>query len=321
MTTNDNVIIGLAAFPLNTFTADITVTQVAERLRLEGLNAAELLCLNNILGNARGGLPGYPSQERAASIGKQLEKFSVSIHGPYAISLTANDKRKLRTSRAHMTRCLHLADAVGATHITFHAGSRQHRRIVREKVKQGLIEIIRKAEEEGIFAIPAPEVAGKIAGFGSFEEICTLAGEVGCLFCWDFAHDFARGGEVTTEEGILSRLELIEKNIDLARWRLPVHLSGIVAGRRGEIRHAPLEKGSQVPWQLFLSILREQDFLDKVSIICESKSVEHNGFAFRAEQALILKQFIDSGNVDKTYHSLRPKLTRFFKTDSEGYQD
>ncbi len=321
MTRNDNVIIGLAAFPLNTFTSDATVTQVVERLRLEGLNAAELLCLSNILGNARGGLPGYPSHERATSVGRQLEEFHVSIHGPYAISLTTNDKRKLRTSRAHMTRCLHLADAVGATHVTFHAGSQQLRRIVKERVRQRLIEIISKAEEEGILAIPAPEVAGKIAGFGNFEEICTLSGEVGCLFCWDFAHDFARGGEVTSEEGILSRLELIEKNIDLTRWRLPVHLSGIVAGRRGEIRHAPLEKGSQVPWQLFLSILREQRFLDKVSIICESKSVERNGFAFRAEQALILKEFIDSGNIEKSYHSRRPKLTQFFKSDSDGSPD
>jgi endonuclease IV len=169
-----------------------------------------------------------------------------------------------------------------------------------------------KIEDEGITAVPAPEVAGKVVGFGSFEETCEVAGDAGCLFCWDFAHDFARGGNVTTEAGILRRLELIEKHIDLARWRLPVHLSGIVANRRGEVQHAPLDEGSKVPWQLFLSVLREQKFLDKVSIVCESKSASENGLDFRVAQALKLKTFIDSGRIEKEYQSLRPSLTQFF---------
>jgi endonuclease IV len=172
-----------------------------------------------------------------------------------------------------------------------------------------------KIQNEEIKAVPAPEVAGKIAGFGSFKEICEVAGEAGCLFCWDFAHDFARGGDVTSEAGILRRLELIEEAIDLSRWRLPVHLSGIVANRRGEVRHAPLNGGSNVPWKLFLSVLREQRFLDKVSIVCESKSDEHNGLDFRLDQALLIKEFIDSGSIEKEYVPSRPSLTQFFQED------
>jgi endonuclease IV len=281
-------------------------------MRSEQLKTAELLCLSNVLGQPRGGLPGYPSEERAAGIGKQLQEFHVSIHGPYVISLTTTEKGKLRTSRAHMTRCLHLADAVGATHVTFHPGSRHGGMAVKTRVKERLQQIMAKAEDEGINAVPAPEVAGKIAGFGNFDDTCTVAGEAGCLFCWDFAHDFARGGEVTSETGILRRLELIERNIDLSRWRLPVHLSGIVAGRRGEVRHAPLEGGSNVPWELFLSVLREQRFLDKVSIVCESKSEDENGLDFRLKEALLLKSFIESGRIEKEYQSSRPSLSQFF---------
>ena len=320
MKTDPQAFVGFAAFPLNTFTSDTAIRQVTTILRAEQLKTAELLCLSNVLGRPRGGLPGYPSQERAADIGKQMQEFHVSVHGPYVISLTTTEKSKLRTSRAHMTRCLHIADAVGATHVTFHAGSRQGGTAVKARVKERLQQIMAKAEDEGINAVPAPEVAGKIAGFGNFEDTCKVASEAGCLFCWDFAHDFARGGDVTTESGILRRLELIEQNIDLSRWRLPVHLSGIVAGRRGEIRHAPLEGGSKVPWKLFLSILREQGFLDKVSIVCESKSEEENGLDFRVKEALLLKSFIESGQIVKDYQSTRSSLSQFFAAESSDNQ-
>ncbi|MFW9832292.1 MAG: TIM barrel protein [Candidatus Thorarchaeota archaeon] len=308
----NTVMVGIAAFPLSTFTSDTVVNQTITRLRDENLNVAELMCLANVLGNPRGNLPGYPSKERARNIGEQLKDFHVSIHGPYSISLTTKEKAKLRISRTHMTRCLGMAEAVGATHVTFHPGSRQGGKIIATRVLQRLKEVMVKIENEGIAAVPAPEVAGKIASFGSFEEICTVAGSAGCLFCWDFAHDFARGGDVTTESGILKRLEMIEDNIDLNRWRLPVHLSGIITSRRGEVRHAPLEEGSHVPWQLFLSVLREQNFLDKVSIVCESKSTERNGLDFRIEEALLLKSFIDSGRIDKDYQPKAPSITQFF---------
>ncbi len=307
-----NAFVGLAAFPLNTFTSDAVVSRVATRLREEQFNSAELHCLSNVLGRPRGGLPGYPSQDRASNIGKQLSEFHLSIHGPYSISLTTTEKPKLKNSRAHMTRCLHIAEAVGATHVTFHPGFRQKRSAVKERVVKRLMEIMEKNKQDGITAVPAPEVAGKIVGFGDFDEMCLVASEAGCLFCWDFAHDFARGGDVTSERGILRRIELIERHIDLGKWRLPVHLSGIVANRRGEVRHAPLENGSNVPWQLFLSVLREQKFLDKVSIICESKSDERNGLDFRIEEAQILKTFIESERIEKEYQPIRPRLTQFF---------
>ncbi len=307
----------MAAFPLNTFTSDVVISKVTTLLQSEKLSAAELLCLSNVLGNPRGGLPGYPAKERATSIGNQLKQFHVSIHGPYVISLTTKEKGKLRTSRAHLTRCLHMADLVGATHVTFHPGSRQRGTIVKELVTQRLKEIMAKIDNDGISAVPAPEVAGKTAGFGSFEEISSVAGDVGCLFCWDFAHDFARGGDVTSEDGILRRLELIEQSIDLSRWRLPVHISGIYANRRGEVRHAPLNGGSKVPWKLFLSVLREQRFLEKVSIICESKSFDRSGLDFRVEEANQIKKFIESKQIDKEYSPARPSLTQFFDTKTE----
>ncbi|MFX1562589.1 MAG: TIM barrel protein [Promethearchaeota archaeon] len=318
MTRNTGAIVGVAAFPFSTYTSDATIDKITASLRASDLLAAELLCLNNVLGKPRGGVPGYPSQERATKIGEKLQEFHVSIHGPYVISLTTTEKSRLRNSRAHMTICLRLGERVGATHVTFHPGSRRSGRGVKQRVVTRLKEIVARCEEEEISVMPAPEVAGKIVGFGSFEEMCEVASEVGCLFCWDVAHDFARGGDVTTEKGLLRRLELIEKAIDLSRWRLPVHISGIWAGRRGEIRHAPLDEGSGTPWKLFLSVLKEQRFLDKVSMICESKSDERDDFDWRVEEALKLKTFIKSQKIEKDYEPARPLLTRFFSKTKDG---
>ncbi len=266
----------------------------------------------NALGKPRGGLPGYPSQQRAKSIGEKLQEFNLSIHGPYVISLTTTEKSQLRNSRAHLTICLRLGDAVGATHVTFHPGTRRAGKGVQLRVQKRLEEIMNKCTGEGWRVVPAPEVAGKVAGFGSFEETVSVAGAAGCLFCWDFAHDFARGGDVTSEAGILRRLELIENHIDLTHRRLPVHLSGIIANRRGEVQHAPLDGGSRVPWKLFLSVLREQQFLDKVTIICESKSTERDDYLWRVEEALKIKLFIERGKSEKEYVSSRPQLSQYF---------
>ena len=309
----EGALVGLAAFQFSTFTPDEVVELVAGELKRHGLGAAELLCLANVLGPPRGGAPGYPSLERAESVGRRLAGLRLSIHGPYAISFTTRDAGRLRQARAHMTICLKLADAVGASHVTFHAGSRRGGAAgVRRRVLERLREVMARREEEGWRAVPALEVAGKVANFGNFEEVCQVAGEAGCLFCWDVAHDFARGGDVTSEEGFLKRLELVERNIDLKKWRLPVHLSGIVAGRRGEVRHTLLDGGSGVPWRLFLSVLREQHFLGKVVIICESKTEERDDLQLRVEEALKIKNFIDSGQVEKTYRPPTPRLTQFF---------
>jgi deoxyribonuclease-4 len=315
------ILIGPAAFAFSTFTSDTVVEYVATTLRTEGLGAAELLCMNNVLGQPRGGAPGYPSRERAAKIGEVLQELTLSIHGPYVISLTTEEASRLRNARAHMTLCLRLADIVGATHVTFHAGSRQGGKATQERVQQRLQEIVSKCDEDGLSAVPAPEVAGKIASFGSFEEICAVAGSADCLFCWDVAHDYARGGDVTAEAGLLRRLELIERHIDLDRWRLPVHLSGIVVGRRGEVQHAPLDGGSDVPWRLFLSVLREQHFLDKVTIICESKAPERDDFGWRVGEALKLQRFVDSGVIEKHYQPSGRLLTGYLAEDTEDEED
>ena len=292
------------------------VLKTFELYRQNGLNAIETLFLNCVLGTSKGekrSVLYYPSTEQAQFISSKLTDFSVSVHGPYAMSLTATNPKQIKVTKAHFTRNLKLADILNATHLTFHCGSMKHRNGSEERVKRRLKEIMELRNEKGYKTMPAPEIAGKIGSFADFHTILRVASEAGCLFCWDISHDFVRGGSVTTEAGLLKRLELIDDHIDLANYKLPIHISGIVGGKKGEKKHTLLDKGSGIPWKLFLSVLKQQNYLDKVVIICESKVEEkRDRKKYRIQDVLKMKDFLESEEIVKKYDSKKSRLDAFF---------
>lgn len=287
--------------------------EVVEEFRTHGLNAIELLFLGCVLGSPRPGpILYYPSVDQAEAAAQWLSGFLISIHAPYTISLTAPEKRQRQTTKAHFTRNLKLGHTLGATHVVFHAGTRKRQRDGRQ-VKEFLKEIVAEKEKKDYIPRLAPEIAGKLRSFSGFRQIVEVAHECGTLFCWDFSHDFARGGEVTTEAGILKRLELIDDHIDLRGDRLPVHLSGIIGDRWGEVAHTLLDKGGGVPWRLFLSVLREQGWLSRVQIICESKGQDTSNQKSRVQDVLRIKEFIETGEFVKEYTPRKSRLDAFLK--------
>ncbi|MFX1250166.1 MAG: TIM barrel protein [Promethearchaeota archaeon] len=244
----------------------------------------------------------FPSKEQVSLVLEKSNSFRRSIHAPYTISLTADNKKILTSSKRYITRIGTLGDLLQASHFTFHAGG-----ATREGVSQltkELKEVLEKFERKNVKILPSIEVAGKIRNFGSFSEVLQVASNVGCLFTWDFAHDYVRGGYVTTEESILARLEKIDNSsLNLKNYYLPIHISGIVGGPFGEKYHTPLNK-SDIPWQLFLSVLKEQNFLKKVTIICESKLKN-----LQDEQMMI--DFLKSEEIVKKWFPKKSRLDAF----------
>ncbi len=308
----DKIRVG-CSYPFSRFAPNRTQFENAiTEFKSSGLNTIELLFLGCVLGIPKPGpLLYYPTVDQSTSTSKLLSGFSVSIHGPYTISLTTTKKRQKQTTKAHFTMNLKLGHAIGATHLTFHAGSRKLQG-EGKLVKEFLKEIVEEKEKKDYKLRLAPEVAGKLRSFAGFRQIVELAHECGTLLCWDFSHDFARGGEVTTEAGILRRLELIDDNIDLKEDRLPIHLSGIVGGRWGEVSHTFLDRGSGVPWRLFLTVLREQGWLERMQIVCESKGKRTSGIEGRIKDALKIKKFIESGESVKEYQPSKSRLDAHF---------
>ena len=308
----DKIRVG-CSYPFSRFAPNRSQFENAVKgFKSHGLNSIELLFLGCVLGIPKPGpLLYYPTVDQSTSTSKLLSEFAVSIHGPYTISLTATEKRQKQTTKAHFTMNLKLGHAVGATHLTFHAGTRKHQG-EGKLVKEFLKEIVAEKEKKGYKLRLAPEVAGKLRSFAGFRKIVEVAHECGTLLCWDFSHDFARGGDVTTEAGILKRLELIDDNIDLKEDRLPIHLSGMVGGRWGEVSHTFLDRGSGVPWRLFLTVLREQGWLEHIQIICESKGKGASGIETRVKDALKIKKFIESEESVTEYVPSKSRLDAHF---------
>ncbi|MFX0090946.1 MAG: TIM barrel protein [Candidatus Hodarchaeota archaeon] len=246
----------------------------------------------------------FPSEEQISKVLENSTNFMRSIHAPYIISLTTDNKKVLTTSKRYITRVSKLGDFLQASHFTFHAGAAIQG--AANRLAKVLKETLEKFEKNKVKILPSIEVGGKSGNFGSFSEVLSVASNVGCLFTWDFAHDYVRGGNVTTEAGILARLEEIDNSsLDLASHHLPVHISGIVGGRLGEKYHTSLDK-SDIPWQMFLSVLKEQGFLEKVSIICESKSEN-----LVDEQKLL--NFLKSGEIVKKWFPKKSRLDAHFQ--------
>lgn len=263
----------------------------------------------------RPGAP-YPSEEFSGKIASRLEELgiSASIHAPYSIVVTSNEPGKTQFAKATMTATARVACLIGATHITFHCGSRGMGRMGLERAKIVLIEMLEARNQRNQKIEYSPEVAGKLNSLGSFHEILELAEYCGTLFTWDIAHDFARGASVTSFKELLSRLDQIESRLDFSsKRRFPIHISGIVGGKRGEKYHVPLGEGDGVPWELFLTVLKQTGFLNKCSIICESQKRDTLSKWSRITDAKKIRGFCLSNTAVTKWIPKKPALSSYLK--------
>lgn len=264
------------------------------------------------------GRPGapYPSEEFAKKIANRLEELGVSssIHAPYSIVVTSDEPGKTQFAKATMTATARVACLIGATHITFHCGSRGMGRRGLERAKIIFMEMLEARDHRNHKIEYSPEVAGKINSLGSFHEILELAEYCGTFLTWDIAHDFARGARVTSFKELISRLDQIESRLDFSsKRRFPIHISGIVGGKRGEKYHVPLGEGDGVPWELFLTVLKQTGFLNKCSIICESQKRDDSSNWSRLTDAKKIREFCLSKEAVTKWIPNKPALSSFLE--------
>ena len=282
------------------------------------LNSVEYGLLNCAIGqrNIPGIIP-FPTEKQVKSILSLFgnNQYYFSVHAPYRISATTEEESKLKYSKSNLSATLKITDWLNGRHVTFHAGSfkKKHNNKHVEKVLRTWEEW---RQEKGYKAKLAPEVGGKYNSFADFFTLVEITGGIdNCLMTWDISHDFARGGKIIDEEGILARLEKLDATYDLCPSnRLPMHFSGMVVGKTGEKHHTLLGKGNGVPWELVLSVLKEQNFLSKVNLICESKVPK--GEKLKGDSisdALKVRRFLESDQVVKKYKG-KPGILNFYFT-------
>lgn len=286
------------------------------------LNAVEFGLLNCVIGRAT--FPGttpFPTESQTKAILDILPPMDYhhSVHAPYRISATSNDPKKLKFSKSNLSATLKTADYLQAKHVTFHAGSFKQAKYDSSHVQLILKEWEDWRQSKEFKAKLAPEVGGKTNSFADFFTLAEIASGIdNMLITWDISHDFARGGNITSEDGILKRLEILDESFELHEQnRLPVHFSGIIVGRTGEKHHTLLDHDTGVPWKLVFSVIKEQRYLNKLNLICESKVPKRQEKTLKGNaitDAIRVYDFLNSDEVIKAYKG-KPSMLDYYFND------
>ncbi|MHC4922717.1 MAG: deoxyribonuclease IV [Planctomycetota bacterium] len=174
----------------------------------------------------------------------------VVAHGTYLVNLAATDKANLKKSRdtfvAELRRCAELEIESLVFHPGAHLGAGRDKGMAR--VATSLREALKRTDGSSV-RILLENAAGQGTTLGvSFAELATMmkgAGDHPRLgICFDTCHAFAAGYDLTTDEGVETCLEELDRDVGLDRLGA-VHLndSKLSCGSRKD-RHENLGKGA-----------------------------------------------------------------------------
>ena len=174
----------------------------------------------------------HMNNSAAKEVGDLARKSNVelSIHCPYFINLTSNEKKKIEASKKRILDSCERGHFLNAHYIVFHAAyyGKYSKEECYNIVKKEILEMQNTIKKNKWNVILAPETTGKASQFGTAEELLRLSKETGCSFCIDFSHLLARNGKLDYDE-LFNKLKHIK--------HLHCHFSGIEYTDKGERRH------------------------------------------------------------------------------------
>lgn len=267
------LVFGTAGIPVST--RPQTTIDGIKRVAELGLGAMEVEFVQGI----------YLNEEQArqvAGVARSL-KVELSVHAPYFINLNAREDKKIRMGQSILRRTAHIAGALGARSVVFHAGfyMGDAAEETYQAIKRHLSEVLARLKAEGINITLRPEVSGRLSQFGSLEEILRLCKELPELQpAVDFAHWHARSGGFNSYAEFMAILEQMQGELgDGALTDAHFHIAGIAYGHRGEKKHLNLTE-SDFKYGELLKALADS----RVSglAICESPNREDDALLLKA---------------------------------------
>ena len=135
-----------------------------KRIRELGLDCMELAFVRRV----------SMGQKTAAKVRKmaQEQKVFLSVHAPYYVNLNSADADKLEASRQRILAAARVGWMCGARNIVFHPAfyHDDDPKVVMQRVKSHLEELVEILREEGVGVILRPETTGKPTQFGSLRK-------------------------------------------------------------------------------------------------------------------------------------------------------
>ncbi len=268
-----SLLFGTSGIPASTWPK--TTRDGVRRVAALGLGCMELAFVRGIYLEA-------PEARAVAGVARN-NKIRLSAHAPYYINLNSRDPEKVAASQRRLFKAAQIAGLCGADRLVIHTGyyMGDPPEMVYETVKAQFSALLENLAEDSNPIILHPEVSGKAAQFGTFEEITRLASELPRLApCVDFAHWHARSSSFNSYGEFCGLLEDMQKKLGRgALDNVHIHVSGIEYGRGGEKKHLPLRE-SDLRYEEMVRAWKDYNLQGR--IICESPNQE--------EDALFLQQ-------------------------------
>jgi deoxyribonuclease IV len=227
----------------------------------------------------------YQVAETAAKAGIRL-----SAHAPYFINLNAHELAKIKASQQRLLATARIAALCGAESVVFHPAFYLGNppREVYQTVKKYLKEALDRLKSENNPVLIRPEVMGRVAQFGTIDEIFELSSELeGLAPCLDFAHWHARTGKSNSYPEFCNILEQVKERLgQTALGNMHIHISGIAYGKKGELNHLNL-KESDLEYVELLRAFRYYGI--KGLVICESPNLESDALLLKETYSRLLQ--------------------------------
>ncbi|MFW6124218.1 MAG: TIM barrel protein [Acidobacteriota bacterium] len=227
--------------------------------------------------------------DTAEAVRREAEKLDLclSVHAPYYVSLNSPRQGIRMLSHKRLLHSARMARVCGARSVVFHPGyyGKKSPEETFETIKESLKEVVSILHSQRNPVTLRPETMGKRSQFGSLEEILFLCQEVeGLQPCIDFSHLHARYGKANDYLSFHRILNKIKLKLGVKALKdMHIHVSGILYGDKGEVRHLMLDK-SDFRYDELLQALK--DFGVEGMVIIESPTQE--------KDALMLKNLYHS---------------------------
>ncbi len=233
--------------------------------------------------------------DKLMEIGKQAKEKDIvlTLHAPYAINLASKEEDKILKSVERLYLSAKAAEAIGATHVTFHPGyysGRSPDEALRLATK-ALAGLVLRLKDENIRVELGPETTGKPSQLGSLDEVLRMAEEIDGIWpTIDFAHIHAReGGSVKGREDYAKILDEIEGRLSTLDG-LVVHFTEVelTASGKGERMHHELGSGYGPDFRPLAEEMVEREV--KWLVISESPLLEEDSLKMKRIYKKALKR-------------------------------
>lgn len=263
--------------------------QMPKYLAKLGLNAYEYECTHGI----------RMGDEKATILKKEAIQYDIalSVHSPYYISLSTQDKEKQRKSMNYLLETMQFAKKIGAKKVVVHAGStlKMERKFAVEAACKMLKETYKMADEKGLDdIIICPETMGKTNQLGDSKEIIQMCQvDARMIPTIDFGHLYCRTfGALNSMKNWKAELSYYIEELGYERMK---HFHGhfskmIYSPSGGEKKHVTFKEEAGPDFKEVAMILKELKL--EPTIICESAGTQE-------KDAVIMKQIYEEINKDE----------------------